>query len=106
MYVSISVNDIFSVNVIEVFVLSVQLCCVICQFTINFYDMLFYLFCFIVSERMMAAKNPLSLTDRPHQLFADAPPPQQPPAPSGGVAPPPPPPVQQIPGQTHMPGKR
>lgn len=52
---------------------------------------------------MMAAKNPLSLTDRPHQLFADAPPPQQPPAPSGGVAPPPPPPVQQM-GQGHMPG--
>lgn len=49
---------------------------------------------------MMAAKNPLSLTDRPHQLFADAPPPQQPPAPAGTVVPPPPPPVQQMtPGQ-------
>ncbi|KAL4221830.1 Splicing factor 3B subunit 4 [Mactra antiquata] len=51
------------------------------------------------AERMMAAKNPLSLTDRPHQLFADAPPPQQPPAPSGGVVPPPPPPVQPMGGQ-------
>ncbi|XP_052819529.1 splicing factor 3B subunit 4-like [Mya arenaria] len=50
------------------------------------------------AERMMAAKNPLSLTDRPHQLFADAPPPSAP-AP-GGVAPPPPPPSQQMP----MPG--
>lgn len=46
------------------------------------------------AERMMAAKNPLSLTDRPHQLFADAPPPQQPPAPAGSVVPPPPPPLQ------------
>lgn len=44
----------------------------------------------------MAAKNPLSLTDRPHQLFADAPPPpQQPPGPgpSSSMAPPPPPPM-------------
>lgn len=58
----------------------------------------------LFSERMMAAKNPLSLTDRPHQLFADAPPPQQPPAPAGSVVPPPPPPVQQMaPGQA--PGK-
>ena len=48
---------------------------------------------------MMAAKNPLSLTDRPHQLFADAPPPQQPPAPASANVPPPPPPAQMNQGQ-------
>ncbi|XP_052832846.1 splicing factor 3B subunit 4 [Octopus bimaculoides] len=54
-----------------------------------------------ISERLLAAQNPLSLTDRPHQLFADAPPPpQQPPAPvppSSFAPPPPPPPVCQTP---------
>ena len=53
-----------------------------------------------ISERLLAAQNPLSLTDRPHQLFADAPPPpQQPPAPvpPSSFAPPPPPPVSQAP---------
>ena len=49
------------------------------------------------AERLLAAKNPLSLTDRPHQLFADAPPPpKQPPAAGGqtsSMAPPPPPPM-------------
>lgn len=48
------------------------------------------------AERLLAAKNPLSLTDRPHQLFADAPPPpQQPPTPGppSSMAPPPPPPM-------------
>ncbi|XP_052081415.1 splicing factor 3B subunit 4-like isoform X10 [Mytilus californianus] len=48
------------------------------------------------AERLLAAKNPLSLTDRPHQLFADAPPPpQQPPGPGppSSMAPPPPPPM-------------
>ncbi|XP_060078072.1 splicing factor 3B subunit 4-like [Ylistrum balloti] len=48
-----------------------------------------------VAERLLAQQNPLSLTDRPHQLFADAPPPpQQPPAPAppSSIAPPPPPP--------------
>ncbi|XP_064642233.1 splicing factor 3B subunit 4-like [Lineus longissimus] len=33
------------------------------------------------AERLLAAQNPLSQADRPHQLFADAPPPPQPPAP-------------------------
>ena len=28
----------------------------------------------LVSERFMAKENPLLVTDRPHQLFADAPP--------------------------------
>ncbi|GAB1602278.1 polyadenylate-binding protein 1-like [Argonauta hians] len=53
------------------------------------------------AERLLAAQNPLSLTDRPHQLFADAPPPpQQPPAPvppSSFAPPPPPPPVSHTP---------
>ena len=52
---------------------------------------------FYSTERLLAAKNPLSLTDRPHQLFADAPPPpKQPPAAGGqtsSMAPPPPPPM-------------
>jgi len=55
------------------------------------------------AERLLAAQNPLAQTDRPHQLFADAPP-MPPPMPSmgnmmGGMPPgmpppPPPPPVQ------------
>ncbi|XP_064611283.1 splicing factor 3B subunit 4-like [Liolophura sinensis] len=59
------------------------------------------------AERLLAAQNPLSLTDRPHQLFADAPPPpQQPPAPSQStLIPPPPPPSSAIPTQMpNMPG--
>nr|KAG5688883.1 hypothetical protein BaRGS_016451 [Batillaria attramentaria] len=47
------------------------------------------------AERLLAAQNPLSLTDRPHQLFADAPPPPaQPPGPpnQSAMVPPPPPP--------------
>lgn len=56
-----------------------------------------------LTERLLAAQNPLSQADRPHTLFADAPPPPQqqpvppaPPPPPGGVpgmpgAPPPPP---------------
>ncbi|KAI5710888.1 hypothetical protein M8J76_002822 [Diaphorina citri] len=58
------------------------------------------------AERLLAAQNPLSQADRPHQLFADAPPPAPlppppppinimglpPPPPSGlGMMPPPPP---------------
>ncbi|XP_044732280.1 splicing factor 3B subunit 4-like isoform X2 [Chrysoperla carnea] len=39
------------------------------------------------AERLLAAQNPLSQADRPHQLFADAPPM------GGGMHPPPPPPV-------------
>ncbi|XP_041377674.1 splicing factor 3B subunit 4-like [Gigantopelta aegis] len=52
------------------------------------------------AERLLAAQNPLSLTDRPHQLFADAPPPPvQPPAPTSlpAVVPPPPPPTNLAP---------
>ncbi|KAJ8319868.1 hypothetical protein KUTeg_001455 [Tegillarca granosa] len=51
------------------------------------------------AERLLAQQNPLSLTDRPHQLFADAPPPpSQPPvpAPPTSLAPPPPPPMQAM----------
>ncbi|XP_068431925.1 splicing factor 3B subunit 4 [Clinocottus analis] len=33
------------------------------------------------AERLLAAQNPLSQADRPHQLFADAPPPQSAPTP-------------------------
>lgn len=33
------------------------------------------------AERLLAAQNPLSQADRPHQLFADAPPPQAAPTP-------------------------
>nr|CAG4646519.1 EOG090X0BVS [Macrothrix elegans] len=51
------------------------------------------------AERLLAAQNPLAQTDRPHQLFADAPPiPQlnQLGIPSGMPPPPPPPPPQSI----------
>jgi len=41
------------------------------------------------AERLLAAQNPLTQSDRPNQLFADAPPPSQPPA----MPPPPPPPM-------------
>lgn len=45
-----------------------------------------------IAERLLAAQNPLSHADRPHQLFADAPPPGGPPAvPVPMMAPPPPP---------------
>lgn len=53
------------------------------------------------AERLLAAQNPLSQADRPHQLFADAPPmsmmpgmsiaPPPPPVILGGMMPPPPP---------------
>merc|ERR1719431_1930783 len=43
------------------------------------------------AERLLAAQNPLSQADRPHQLFADAPPVPLPSAP-GPLAPVPPPP--------------
>ncbi len=64
------------------------------------------------AERLLAAQNPLSQTDRPHQLFADAPPMPPPMAshqthqhqishqmPMGmsGLPPPPPPPPSQLP---------
>lgn len=77
------------------------------------------------AERLLAAQNPLSQADRPHQLFADAPPPPQsmmppmpPPPPMGmgfpghlmpphaggmGMPPPPvPPPGGGYPGMPHM----
>ncbi|XP_067659118.1 splicing factor 3B subunit 4-like [Haliotis asinina] len=58
------------------------------------------------AERLLAAQNPLSLTDRPHQLFADAPPPpSQPPAPSSAtnpLIPPPPPPSSLTPQHAGM----
>merc|ERR1712083_760149 len=40
------------------------------------------------AERLLAAQNPLSQADRPHQLFADAPPVPVPPM-MGGMPPPP-----------------
>lgn len=47
------------------------------------------------AERLLAAQNPLSQADRPHQMFADAPPPAAPlpppPPPSMSMMPPPPP---------------
>ena len=47
------------------------------------------------AERMLAAQNPLSQMDRPHQLFADAPPIR----PGGTMAPVmAPPPFMQMPG--------
>ena len=59
----------------------------------------------LFSERLLAAQNPLSLTDRPHQLFADAPPPpMQPPGPptQNSLVPPPPPPTSA--GAAPLPG--
>jgi len=52
----------------------------------------------LFSERLIAQQNPLSQTDRPHQLFADAPPPPSQPASAAPMpmAPPPPPPVSGI----------
>jgi len=44
------------------------------------------------AERLLAAQNPLTQTDRPNQLFADAPPTSQP-----AVPPPPPPPMMMPP---------
>ncbi|XP_066992138.1 splicing factor 3B subunit 4 [Anabrus simplex] len=43
------------------------------------------------AERLLAAQNPLSQADRPHQLFADAPPPAPLPQPPSALVPPPPP---------------
>uniref|UniRef100_T1J4C6 Splicing factor 3B subunit 4 n=1 Tax=Strigamia maritima TaxID=126957 RepID=T1J4C6_STRMM len=43
------------------------------------------------AERLLAAQNPLSQADRPHQLFADAPPPPQ------ALPPAPPPPPSSMP---------
>ncbi|CAL1541059.1 unnamed protein product [Lymnaea stagnalis] len=58
--------------------------------------------CGSAAERLLAAQNPLSLTGRPHQLFADAPPPPSQPPLSQGVpgtlVPPPPPPMGLTPG--------
>lgn len=69
------------------------------------------------AERLLAAQNPLSQADRPHQLFADAPPPAPmptmmppppmllgmvpPPPPTPGLHPPPPPPP--VPPPTGLP---
>jgi len=80
------------------------------------------------AERLLAAQNPLSQADRPHQLFADAPPvpagpggmangvppppmggppppggPGMPPPPPGGMGMPPPPPPPGPPGMPPMP---
>ncbi|XP_059146087.1 splicing factor 3B subunit 4-like [Physella acuta] len=56
--------------------------------------------CGSAAERLLAAQNPLSLTGRPHQLFADAPPPpsQSMPGVPGVLVPPPPPPMGLTPG--------
>lgn len=50
------------------------------------------------AERLLAAQNPLAQTDRPHQLFADAPPipPQMSNMGMAGMPPPPPPPLQGL----------
>ena len=48
----------------------------------------------LVAERLLAAQNPLTQTDRPHQLFADAPP-----VPPSGMDL-----HQQIPGMPLLPG--
>ncbi|CAB4059990.1 SF3B4 [Lepeophtheirus salmonis] len=50
------------------------------------------------AERLLAAQNPLSQADRPHQLFADAPPVPMP-TPIPVLPPPPPPPLRQPPSQ-------
>ncbi|KAL0268674.1 UNVERIFIED_CONTAM: hypothetical protein PYX00_010518 [Menopon gallinae] len=58
------------------------------------------------AERLLAAQNPLSQADRPHQLFADAPPPAPlpPPTPMMMVPPPPnPPPPPPVPPPMGMP---
>lgn len=71
------------------------------------------------AERLLAAQNPLSQADRPHQLFADAPPPNPlppgagggppltmmglPPAPSALNPPPPPVPPPGMPPPLSMP---
>lgn len=53
---------------------------------------MWYIIVSLFSERLLAAQNPLSQADRPHQLFADAPPPPQsmmppmPPPPPMGMA--------------------
>ncbi|XP_046391316.1 splicing factor 3B subunit 4 [Ischnura elegans] len=52
------------------------------------------------AERLLAAQNPLSQADRPHQLFADAPPPMQATLPP---APPPPPSSLAMHGLTIVP---
>lgn len=57
------------------------------------------------AERLLAAQNPLSQADRPHQLFADAPPAGMMPMPAMALAPPPPPLVMMPPPSqpTHPP---
>ncbi|KAJ8674905.1 hypothetical protein QAD02_010691 [Eretmocerus hayati] len=62
------------------------------------------------AERLLAAQNPLSQADRPHQLFADAPPmmpapmmPMQHHMMPGMVMPPPPPPSGPVPPMGHPP---
>ena len=61
------------------------------------------LFNFFLKNRLLAAQNPLTQTQMPHQIFADAPPPTHAPA----LPPPPPPPamVQRMmpPGMGNMP---
>jgi len=54
------------------------------------------------AERLLAAQNPLSQADRPHQLFADAPPMSLPTAP-GPLAPVPPPPGMMPSSNSFMP---
>ncbi|BFZ23640.1 hypothetical protein BsWGS_26679 [Bradybaena similaris] len=58
--------------------------------------------CGSAAERLLAAQNPLSLTGRPHQMFADAPPPpilpSAPQAAPGVLVPPPPPPMGIVQG--------
>ncbi|XP_041259963.1 splicing factor 3B subunit 4 [Onychostruthus taczanowskii] len=61
------------------------------------------------AERLLAAQNPLSQADRPHQLFADAPPPPSVPAPvvtalGPGVTPPGLPPPGSFPPPVPPPG--
>merc|ERR1719320_2185790 len=49
------------------------------------------------AERLLAAQNPLSQADRPHQLFADAPP-----VPLPSITPVPPPPSMMAPPPPQM----
>lgn len=53
------------------------------------------------AERLLAAQNPLSQADRPHQLFADAPPTAPLPPPPSAM--PPPPPMTPMMGMGMMP---
>lgn len=56
------------------------------------------------AERLLAAQNPLSHADRPHQLFADAPVPMMG-MPPPLMAPPPPPAAMPFAGKFHFIGK-